>query len=287
MKYAFIREHSEARKITRLCELLEVSSSGYYDWFDRPESNRSCENSALTEKIKRFHQQSNEIYGSPKIHEDLMNDGETCGIKRVARLMKVADIKSKMARQFVITTDSKNTLQPAPDLLKRQFSVDHQNKAWVSDTTFIGTREGWLYLAVILDLFSRQVIGWSMNTKNNTALVQDALTMAIWRRGEIKDVIVHSDQGSTYASGGYQQQLSDNKLRCSMSRKGECLDNAVAESFFGSLKNELVYHEDYKTRVQARQSIFEYIEVFYNRKRRHAFLNYMTPVEYEAKYACN
>ena len=201
--------------------------------------------------------------------------------------MKVADVKSKMARKFVVTTDSKNTMQPAPDLLKRKFTVDNSDEAWVSDTTFIATREGWLYLAVILDLFSRQIIGWSMSSRNNTELVQDALTMAIWRRGKINDVIVHSDQGSTYASGGYQKQLSENKLRCSMSRKGECLDNAVAESFFGSLKNELVYHEDYRTRLEARQSVFKYIEVFYNRKRRHAFLNYMTPVEYEAQFASN
>ena len=174
-----------------------------------------------------------------------------------------------------------------PDLLQRQFVVKKQNEAWVSDTTFIATREGWLYLAIIMDLFSRQVIGWAMNTKNNTALVQDALTMAIWRRGKAKDVIVHSDQGSTYASGDYQQLLNSLQLRCSMSRKGECLDNAVAESFFGSLKNELVYHEDYKTRAEAKQSIFEYIEIFYNRKRRHAFLNYMTPVEFETKYVGN
>ncbi len=201
--------------------------------------------------------------------------------------MKQADIKSKMARKFVITTDSKNTMKPAADLLKRGFVVDRQDKAWVSDTTFIGTREGWLYLAVILDLFSRQVIGWAMSERNNAELIQDALTMAIWRRGETKDIIMHSDQGSTYASGSYQQQLSEHQLHCSMSRKGECLDNAVAESFFGSLKNELVYHEDYKTRTQARQNIFEYIEIFYNRKRRHAFLNYMAPVEYEEKYASN
>ena len=285
MKYAFIREHDEAHKITRLIDLLGVSSSGYYDWLNRAESNRSRENSVLTTKIRHHHRQSREIYGSPKIHEDLLAEGETCSVNRVARLMKVADIKSKMARKFVITTNSKNTLQAAPDLLKRKFTVDKNDKAWVSDTTFIATREGYLYLAVILDLFSRQVIGWSMSNRNNTELVQDALTMAIWRRGEVRDVIVHSDQGSTYASGGYQRQLSENKLRCSMSRKGECLDNAVAESFFGTLKNELVYHEDYKTRAQARQSIFEYIEVFYNRKRRHAFLSYMTPVEYEAKHA--
>jgi len=241
----------------------------------------------LTEKIKRSHKASRGIYGSPKIHKDLVAEGERCSVNRVARLMSEADIKSKMARKFVITTNSKNTTQPVPDLLRRRFTMNQRDKAWVSDTTFIATREGWLYLATILDLFSRQVIGWSMSTKNDTCLVQDALTMAIWRRGEVKDIIVHSDQGSTYASGDYQKQLSDNHLHSSMSRKGECLDNAVAESFFGSLKNELVYHEDYKTRAEARQSIFEYIEVFYNRQRRHAFLNYMAPVEYEEKYAGN
>ncbi|HEX20210.1 MAG TPA: IS3 family transposase [Acidiferrobacteraceae bacterium] len=287
MKYAFIREHRKTFTLTRLCEMLEVSPSGYHDWRDRPESHRSHENKRLTAKIAYYHRQSRKIYGSPKIYEDLLNAGETCSVNRVARLMKAADIKSKMAAKFVITTDSKNTTQLAPDLLQRQFTVDKSNKAWVSDTTFIPTRQGWLYLAVILDLFSRQVIGWAMGTKNNAQLVQDALTMAIWRRGSVRDIIVHSDQGSTYASGDYQQQLRDNKLYCSMSRKGECLDNAVAESFFGTLKNELIYHEDYQTRAQARQSIFEYIEVFYNRKRRHAFLNYLTPVEYEEKYAGN
>ncbi len=287
MKYAFIRTHRKQYTLTRLFDMLEVSPSGYHDWLDRPESHRSQENKRLTTKIAYYHQQSREIYGSPKIHTDLIKAGEVISINRVARLMKASDIKSKMARKFVVTTNSKNTLQPAPDLLQRQFTVKQRNRAWVSDTTFIPTRQGWLYLAVILDLYSRQVIGWAMGNKNNTELVQDALTMAIWRRKQVKNIIVHSDQGSTYASTAYQQQLIDNNLRCSMSRKGECLDNAVAESFFGSLKNELVYHEDYKTRTQAKQSIFEYIEVFYNRKRRHAFLNYLTPVEYEARNASN
>lgn len=264
---------------------MDVSTSGYYDWLDRPESHRVRDNRELTHKIKRLHRASREIYGSPKIHKDLIAEGEHCSENRVARLMNKAGIQSKMARKFVLTTDSRNTLQPAPDLLQRQFTVKDSNVAWVSDTTFIATRKGWLYLAIVLDLYSRQVIGWAMSERNNTALVQDALTMAIWRRGKVSDVIVHSDQGSTYASAGYQQQLHNHQLRCSMSRKGECLDNAVAESFFGSLKNELVFHEDYKTRPEARQSIFEYIEIFYNRKRRHAFLNYLTPVEYEEKQA--
>ena len=287
MKYKFIQTHCREYKIVRLCDVLEVSTSGFYDWLNRPESKRSYENRALTEKIKHFHKASRGIYGSPKIHADLVADGKKCGVKRVARLMRVADIKSKVARRFIITTNSKNTMDPAPDLLQRQFKVERQDKTWVSDTTFISTREGWLYLAVVLDLFSRQVIGWAMDNSNNTELVQSALSMAVWRRRKRKGVIVHSDQGSTYASGNYQKQLDDNQLCCSMSRKGECLDNAVAESFFGTLKNELIYHEDYQTRQQAKQSIFEYIEVFYNRQRRHEFLNYMTPVEYEEKFGCN
>jgi len=287
VKYAFIQSNCKEYRVSRLCDVLEVSGSGYYDWRKRPESNRSRENRQLIEKIKNYHRRSREIYGSPKIHRDLINEGETCGVNRVARLMSMSGIQSKVARKFAITTDSKNTMQAAPDMLQRKFTVESPDVAWVSDTTFIATREGWLYLAVILDLFSRQIIGWAMKNRNNTELVRDALTMAIWRRGRVKDIIVHSDQGSTYASSVYQQQLAGSKLRCSMSRKGECLDNAVAESFFGTLKNELVYHEDYKTREEARQSIFEYIEVFYNRRRRHAFLNYMTPVEYEEKHAYN
>ncbi len=183
----------------------------------------------------------------------------------VARLMKAAGIQSKVAKKFVITTNSRNTIAPSPDRLKRNFKAVEKNKAWVSDTTFIRTRQGWLYLAVMIDLYSRQVIGWSMSDRNNTKLVVDTLDMAIWRRNKAKGAIVHSDQGSTYASGDYQKMLNENKLLPSMSRKGECHDNAVAESFFGSLKNELVEHEDYRTRAEAKQNLFQYIEVFYNR----------------------
>ena len=287
MKYAFIRAHSDEHAVTRLCDLLGVSTSGYYDWYDRPQSNRNVENHALTEKIRHSYQRSNGVYGSPKIHKDLVAEGECCGVNRVARLMRQADIQSKLRRRFVVTTDSRNTAAPAPDLLQRNFRAARADDTWVSDTTFIPTREGWLFLAVVLDLFSRQVIGWAMSKSNNTELVQDALTMAIWRRGRVNGVIVHSDQGSTYASKSYREQLATHQLTCSMARKGECLDNAVAESFFGSLKNELVHHEDYPTRQQARQSIFEYIETFYNRQRRHATLNYMTPVEFEAAHAGN
>jgi len=284
LKYQFIRRHSKEHPIVRLCEVMEVSTSGYYDWLDRPESERSKENTRLTQRIRYYHEKSRGIYGSPKIHRDLIEEGNECSRPRVARLMSQASIQSKLRKKFVITTDSKATAQPAPDRLKRKFEVGRPNTAWVSDTTFIPTREGWLYLAVILDLYSRQVIGWSMGSKNDAVLVEEALTMALWRRGKASGVILHSDQGSTYASDRYRKKSNDHQLLMSMSRKGECLDNAVAESFFGSLKNELVHHEDYHTRKAARQSIFEYIEVFYNRTRRHAFLDYMTPVEYEERY---
>jgi transposase InsO family protein len=264
---------------------LEVSSSGYYDWRDRPQSARAKQNRRLATKIKVFHKASRETYGSPRIHRDLVDSGERVGVNRVARLMNRQGIQSKMARKFVITTDSKNTLQPAPDRLQRKFTVDAPDRAWVCDTTFIPTRKGWLYLAVVIELYSRQVLGWSMGERNNAQLVQDALTMAIWRRGRVGAVIVHSDQGSTYASADYQQLLKDNTLLCSMSRKGECLDNAVAESFFGTLKTELVDHEDYRTKEEAKKSLFEYIEIFYNRRRRHSYLGYISPAEYEARYA--
>ena len=287
MKYAFIRSHCREHKVIRLCQVLEVSTSGYYDWLGRPESARSGENRRLTVKIRQCHLASGRRYGSPRIYQDLHDAGECCSEKRVARLMRQHDIQAKMARRFMVTTNSKNTLDPAPDLLGRQFRVSGAHVSWVSDTTAIATRHGWLYLAVILDLYSRQVIGWSMGERNNTGLVSDALRMALWRRGEVKGVIVHSDQGSTYASRDYRQLLSENGLRCSMSRKGNCYDNAVAESFFGTLKTELTDDEDYRTRDQARQSIFEYIEIFYNRQRRHSFLNYMTPVDYETKHVSN
>ena len=285
MKYAFIRAHSKQYKVSHLCQALGVSPSGYYDWRDRPESARANQNRQLATKIGLYHKASRGIYGSPRIHQDLVDSGERVSVNRVARLMNRHGIQSKVAKKFVITTDSKNTMQPAPDRLKRQFSTEAPDKAWVSDTTFIPTRQGWLYLAVVLDLYSRQVLGWAMGDRNNAQLVQDALTMAVWRRGKVDSVIVHSDQGSTYASSDYQQLLKDNSLLCSMSRKGECLDNAVAESFFGTLKTELVDHEDYRTKDEAKRSLFEYIEIFYNRRRRHSYLGYISPAEYEARYA--
>ncbi len=281
MKYTFIREQRAHHSVTTLCAALDVSPSGYYDWLDRPLSETTRTNQRLITKIHCHHKASREIYGSPRLQKDLLDDGEHVSRQRVARLMRAANIQSKMARKFVITTNSKNTKSPAPDRLQRNFRATDKNKAWVSDTTFIRTRQGWLYLAVMIDLYSRQVIGWAMSERNDKKLVADALIMAAWRRGKLKDVIVHSDQGSTYASGDYRKLLTKNGMLCSMSRKGECYDNAVAESFFGTLKTELVDHEDYHTRQQAKQSLFEYIEVFYNRQRRHSYLGYVSPAEYE------
>jgi len=281
VKYAFIKNQRRWHALTQLCAVLGVSTSGYYDWLDRPPSATQQSNQRLVAKIRCFHQASRQTYGSPRLHQDLIAAGERVSINRVARLMQSASIQSKMTKRFVITTNSKNTLVPAPDRLKRVFRTTKPNQVWVSDTTFIRTRQGWLYLAMMLDLYSRQVIGWAMSERNNTKLVMDALQMATARRTIEQAVIVHSDQGSTYASGDYQRLLKKNGMVSSMSRKGECYDNAVAESFFGTLKTELVDDEDYRTREQAKQSLFEYIEVFYNRQRRHSYLNYVSPSEYE------
>jgi putative transposase len=281
VKYAFIQKHLPDHKVVRLLDVLSVSASGFYAWRNRPESHSARTNEALLTKISVFHQASRCIYGSPRIHSDLTDHGEKIGVNRVARLMRENNIQSKMSKKFVITTDSKNTTAPSPDHLQRNFKTTKPNTAWVSDTTFIATRQGWLYLAVMIDLYSRTVVGWSMGKNNNAQLVQDALTMALWRRGQKDGIIVHSDQGSTYASNSYQQLLKDHNLVCSMSRKGECLDNAVAESFFGTLKTEWVDDQDYLTHDQAKQDLFEYIDVFYNRQRRHSYVGYLSPMEYE------
>ena len=287
MRYAFIRENHSSHSVSTLCDVLNVSSSGYYDWLDRPMSKTAKKNRQLTAKIRCFHKASNDIYGAPRIQRDLNDDGEHVSRQRVGRLMKRAGIQSKVVKKFVVTTDSKATTKPAPDRLRRCFAIPEPNQAWVTDTTFIRTRKGWLFLAMVLDLYSRKIVGWSMSDRNNTQLVSDALTMAFWRRKVSTKIIVHSDRGSTYASFGYRNLIVENNGLCSMSRKGDCYDNAVAESFFSSLKTELVDHEDYRTKEQARQSVFKYIELFYNRRRRHSYLGYVSPNEYERASAHN
>lgn len=281
MKYAVIERHSKQHCIRMMCRAMEVSRSGYYGWRCRPESARAQRHRGLTEKIRYFHKSSRDTYGSPRIREDLLESGERVGENTVALLMQRAGIVPKTVRKFRVTTDSRKTV-PAPNLLEQQFTAQRVNHRWVSDITFIPTREGWLYLAVIIDLYSRAVIGWAMDRHMKAELVTDALKMALMRRKVRSPLLLHSDQGSQYAAADYRAMLAENGIECSMSRKGCCWDNAVAESFFHTLKTELVHHEDYFSREQAKASIFEYIEVFYNRQRRHSHIGQMAPLVFEA-----
>jgi putative transposase len=281
MKYAVIQQHRGQYPVQMMCGALNVSRSGYYDWRDRPESARARRHRELTEKIRSFHQASRETYGSPRIHEDLVVSGEQVGKNTVALLMQHGGIVPKTVRKFRVTTDSRKTV-PAPNLLEQQFTTTRPNERWVSDITFIPTREGWLYLAVIIDLYSRAVIGWAMDKRMKTDLVIDAVKMALMRRKVRSPLLLHSDQGSQYAAADYRAILAENGIECSMSRKGCCWDNAVAESFFHTLKTELVYHEDYCSRAAAKASIFEYIEVFYNRQRRHSHIGQVAPLVFES-----
>ncbi len=234
-------------------------------------------------EIKQIHRQSRETYGSPRIHVDLEEKGILCSENRVARLMKNHRIAAKRKRKFVVTTDSKHDLPVAENKLNQNFSATKPNQKWVTDITYVWTREGWLYLAVVLDLFSRKVVGWAMDDNMERGLIMRALQMALLARKPGKGLLHHSDRGSQYASNDYQKLLSDNWMDCSMSRKGNCYDNAVMESFFATLKQELVYHRQYQTRKEAKQDIFEYIQVWYNRKRRHSALGYQSPEQFENK----
>ena len=280
MRYTAIHRYRTTYSVRMMCRAMGVSRSGYYDWRGRPESARVLRHRGLTEKIRYFHQVSREIYGSPRIREDLLEVGERVGENTVALLMQRAGIVPKTVRKFRVTTDSRKTV-PAPNRLEQRFTAKCPNERWVSDITFIPTREGWLYLATIIDLYSRAVIGWAMHKRMKTELVTDALKMALMRRKVRSPLLLHSDQGSQYAAADYQAMLAEHGIECSMSRKGCCWDNAVAESFFHTLKTELVHHEDYRSRSEAKASIFEYIEVFYNRQRRHSHLGQMAPLAFE------
>ena len=242
---------------------------------------RELENQGLKLRIAQIYSENSGRYGSPRIYEQLRKEGFKCNKKRVERLMRVLGLKANQKRKFKVTTDSNHNLPIKDNLLNREFDVNQKNKVWASDITYISTKEGWLYLAVMIDLYSRKVVGWSMQKRMTKSLVIDALKMAINRRDPQQGLIVHSDQGSQYASHDFQKLLWQNKFKSSMSRKGDCWDNAVAESFFGTLKTELVYHSKYQTRSQAKQDIFEYIEIFYNRNRLHSTLDYKSPEEYE------
>ena len=269
-------------RVRVMCAVLCVSTSGFYGWASRSVSRREQENKRLLNHIRSIHADSAENYGAIKTWKALRHEGESCGRHRVARLRRINGIIAKRMRRFRAAYAARNSAPAAPNLLDQDFTADAPNRIWVSDITFIPTRKGWLYLAVVVDLHSRRVIGWSMSNRINQQLVIDALTMAIRQRNPEPGLIHHSDQGIQYSGTNYQTILKAHDMIASMSRKGNCYDNAVAESFFSNLKNELVHHCDYYDRDEARAAIFKYIEVFYNRKRLHETLDYISPAQYEA-----
>ena len=283
MRYAFIKMHQKAWPITLMCRVQEVSKTGYYDWGKRCPGVRAASNQALDEHIREVFNQHKGRYGSPRIADELNDRDIPCSENRVARRMQTLALQAVQAKKFKVTTDAEHDKPVAPDLLQQDFSAEEANRKWVSDITYIWTREGWMYLAVAMNLYSRAIIGWSMNRQMTQQLVCDALTMALFRQGFPQGTIIHSDRGSQYCSKKYQQLLQLNKLVCSMSRKGCCYDNAAMESFFHTLKVELVHREVYVTRQQARQNIFEYIETYYNRQRRHSAIGNQIPMQYELK----
>jgi transposase InsO family protein len=282
MKFRFIEAHREQWPVTARCDALQVSVAGYYAWRQRPASDQQQRRDALLVEIQAVHQEVKARYGSPRIHAELRARGHTCCVNTVAKLMKQHDITAKTKRKIrCTTTDSNPDLPVAENLLDRQFDPEAPNERWVADSTYIPTREGWLYLAAVEDLYSRLVVGWSMVDHLESRLVVDALEMAVQRRLPGEGLLAHSDRGSQYASEHYQRLLARHGIACSMSRKADCWDNAPMESFFASLKKELVHDADFATRAEARAALFEYIEVFYNGQRRHSSLGYVSPAEYE------
>jgi len=266
-----------------MCKMLLISSSGYYAWLNRKPSKRSEEKTQLTAEIKRIFIEEKSRAGSIRITKRLKADGNIVGKNRVAKIMRENKWRAKAARKFKATTNSNHSLPVAPNLLQQNFYANNPNEKWVSDITYIWTDEGWLYLSVVMDLYSRKLIGWSLQERMTSKLVIDALQTALWSRGMPKNVIVHSDRGSQYCSSAYQDLMRENKLICSMSKKGDCYDNAAMESWNHSFKVEAVHGERFKTRDIARKQVFEYIEIYYNRKRLHSTLGYLSPELFEVK----
>lgn len=264
-----------------MCRVLEVSVSGFYAWKQRPQCARKREDGELAARIEEAFARNRRVYGSPRIHAELRAQGVRCSRKRVVRLMQTLKLSARRPKQYVVTTRSDPEAQFAPNVLSRDFTASAPNSKWVADVTFIATRQGWLYLAAVLDLFSRAVVGWAMDATQDEALVEQALRMALSSRKPQAGLMHHSDRGSQYTSQGYQQLLDSWGIQVSMSRTGNCYDNAVMERFFGTLKGECVSHYVFETHEQARRTIFEYITCFYNRLRRHSSLDYLSPVQFE------
>ena len=281
MKYAFIQEHRHLFPIIRMCQVLGVSENGYYNWRKRGKSQRKQDDDGIAERIEDAYDANRGVYGSPRIHAELKAQGIHCGRKRIVRLMREKGISARRKRRKVRTTNSNHSSPIAPNLLERDFAADAPNKKWVTDMTYIATYEGWLYLAGVLDTYSRKLIGWAMGKQHDAELVKEALHMALIQRQPGADLVHHSDRGSEYASTSYQELLHQHNIQISMSRKGDCYDNSMIESFWGTLKEEGIGEAIFSSRKEAETALFDYIEVFYNRKRRHSSLGYLSPVDFE------
>jgi putative transposase len=284
VRFAFIATERACYPVALMCRVLQVSRSGYYAWCKRPPAPRTLRDQTLALEVAAIHGESRGRYGSPRIHAELRERGQRTARKRVARLMRAAGLCARERRRFRSTTDSGHGMAIKGNLLARRFAVPAPNSGWVTDITYLWTLEGWLYLAVILDLYSRRVVGWAISERLERGVALDALQMALSDRQPPQGLLHHSDRGSQYASHEYQQLLAAHGVMSSMSRKGNCWDNAVAESFFATLKLELVYQSHWRTRTQARSEVFEYIELFYNRQRRHSALGYLCPNEFELRH---
>lgn len=281
MKFAFIADHREEYPITLMCRVLGVSTSGYYAWQGRPVCKRQQANKRLLTEIQAIHERSRQTYGSPRIHAELRARGIVCGRGRVARLMRLNEVVARRRKRYKVTTKVDTRSPVAPNVLARDFTAKRPNAKWLADITYIDTYEGWLYLAAVMDVYSRRIVGWSMHSRMKTELVEAALHMALGQRDHDEDLLHHSDRGSQYTSDDYQTLLTQAQITPSMSGTGNCYDNAMMESFFATLKTECA-DSRFATRAEARQAIFEFIEVWYNRQRRHSALNYLTPAEFEA-----
>jgi putative transposase len=280
VKYGFINDHRHRWSVGTMCRVLRVARSGFYAWLDKPLSDRAIEDQRLLALIRASYAASSGVYGSPRVFLDLREIGESCGKHRVARIMKANKIKAIRGYKAPRHIAGRPSII-APNTLQREFTVDQPNRVWVTDITYIRTWQGWLYLAAVMDLYARNIVGWSMKPTMGREIVLDALLMAVWRRRPQHSVLVHSDQGSQFGSDDWQRFCRANNLEQSMSRRGNCWDNAVAESFFSSLKKERVRKRIYKTRDLARADVFDYIEVFYNRTRRHSYLGGVSPEAFE------
>lgn len=282
MKYAYIRAQREQHQVSTLCRVLGVSAQGYYAWRREPISRREQRDAELSTRIRVVFAENRQRYGSPRVHDELKDQGICCGRKRVERLMRQAGLVAKAGRKYRVTTDSSHDKPKAPDLVQRKFEASRPNELWVGDITYLWTSEGWLYLATFLDLYSRMVVGWATGKRITASLVTTALARAVARRRPDAGLIVHTDQGVQYASDSYRQALTRLQARQSMGSKGDCWDNAAAESFFHSFKIEAIYGADIVTRREMEYEVFEYIERFYNKKRKHSALGLRSPVQFEA-----